>query len=52
MSEVPWETVPVASTFREVHLRLLMKEREDTLAELVDLDCSIWALEEGFRTGP
>jgi hypothetical protein len=48
--EVPWESIPEASmTFREVHLKLLMKEREDTLSRLVDLDYALWALEEHFR---
>ena len=36
-------------SFREVHLRLLMKKREDMLAELAEVDNYIFALEEGFR---
>ncbi len=37
--------------FNLVHLRLLMKEREDVVNRLVELDYAIWILEEHFRTG-
>ena len=51
--EVPWETLPGASnSFREVQLRLLMKEREDQLSKLVELDYSIWSLETTFGVKP
>jgi hypothetical protein len=46
----PEETIPEASrSFKAVQLRLLMKEREDQVMKLVDLDYSIWVLEEYFR---
>ncbi len=35
--------------FRAFHLRLLMKEREGVVNRLVQLDYSIWVLEEFFR---
>ncbi len=43
-------TLPAESkSFRRAQLRLLMKEREDVASKLVDLDYSIWVLEELFR---
>ncbi|MDG6983741.1 MAG: hypothetical protein JRN28_04250 [Nitrososphaerota archaeon] len=51
--EVPWGALPESSrALRESHLRLLLKEREATVAKLVDLDYAIWALEECFRGEP
>jgi hypothetical protein len=51
--EAPWESLPEASSsFREVRLRLLMKEREDELSKLVELDYSIWSLETTFGVKP
>jgi hypothetical protein len=48
----PEETIPGASaTFKGVHLRLLMKEREEVVSKLVELDYQIWTLEEFFRSG-
>ncbi len=48
----PEETIPEASkSFKAVQLRLLMKEREDEVQKLVELDYSIWVLEEYFRNG-
>ena len=47
----PWETIYEASYLAKAfQLRLLMKERESVMAELVQLDYSIWVLEESFRT--
>lgn len=40
-----------SKSFKAVQLRLLMKEREDVVARLVELDYTIWTLEEFFRTG-
>ncbi len=37
--------------FKTIELRLLMKEREDVVSRLVQLDYSIWVLEEFFRAG-
>lgn len=49
-SDEPWETLPLASdTFKKAELMLLMKEREEAVARLVDLDYRIWVLEEHFR---
>lgn len=36
-------------SFKAVQLRLLMKEREVEVQKLVELDYSIWAIEEFFR---
>ncbi len=48
----PEETDPDASrSFRKVQLRLLLKEREDVVSRLVNLDDTIWTLEEYFRAG-
>jgi hypothetical protein len=48
----PEEDIPEASrSFKTVQLRLLMKERENQVKKLVDLDYSIWVLEEFFRSG-
>jgi hypothetical protein len=48
----PDETIPEASkSFKAVHLRLLMKEREDLFKRLIQLDYSLWVLEEFFRAG-
>ncbi|MDE1852132.1 MAG: hypothetical protein KGI38_00075 [Thaumarchaeota archaeon] len=50
--DAPEETLPEASkSFKKVQLRLLMKEREDVVKRLVELDYSIWVLEEFFRAG-
>ena len=47
----PWETIYEASSLvKALQLRLLMKQREDAMAELVRLDYNIWVLEESFRT--
>jgi hypothetical protein len=52
IEDAPEETIPGASaTFKKVQLRLLMKEREDVVSRLVELDYAIWALEEHFRAG-
>ncbi len=52
IEEAPEETIPGASTtFKKVQLRLLMKEREDVVSRLVELDYAIWTLEEHFRAG-
>lgn len=49
----PEEAVEEASrSFNAVHLRLLMKEREDVMKQMLELDWAIWKLEEGFRAGP
>jgi len=49
---VPDETDPDSSrSFKSIRLRLLMKEREDVMKRLVQLDYSIWVLEEFFRMG-
>jgi len=40
-----------SKSFKAVTLRLLMKEREDVVNQLVQLDYSIWVLEEFFRSG-
>jgi hypothetical protein len=49
----PEETHEEASmSFKRVQLRLLMKEREEVVSRLVELDYSIWVLEEMFRTNP
>jgi len=49
----PEEAVEEATkSFNAVHLRLLMKEREDVMKQMLELDWQIWKLEEGFRTGP
>ena len=46
-----WETIYEASNMvKAFQLRLLMKEREDAMAQLVQLDYNIWVLEESFRT--
>ena len=46
------EAVTVGATpFNVVRLRLLMKEREDAVNRLVELDYAIWNLEELFRAG-
>jgi hypothetical protein len=42
----------VSRSFKSVQLRLLMKEREEVVSRLVQLDYSIWVLEELFRTDP
>jgi hypothetical protein len=50
--DAPEETIPgAAATFKKVQLRLLMKEREDVVSLLVELDYKIWVLEEFFRSG-
>ena len=50
VEDAPEETIPGASTtFKKAHLRLLMKEREDVVSKLVELDYTIWTLEEFFR---
>jgi hypothetical protein len=50
--EAPEETLPeVSKSFKKVQLRLLMKEREAVVARLVELDYSIWVMEEFFRSG-
>ena len=47
----PLGTIYEASNLvKAFQLRLLMKEREKAMAELVQLDYSIWVLEESFRT--
>lgn len=47
----PWETIYEASNLvKAFQLRLLMKERENAMADLVQLDYKIWVLEESFRT--
>jgi hypothetical protein len=52
IEDAPEETIPGASTtFKKVQLRLLMKEREDVVSRLVELDYAIWILEELFREG-
>jgi hypothetical protein len=52
IEDAPEETIPGASaTFKKVQLRLLMKEREDVVSRLVELDYAIWTLEEHFRAG-
>ena len=52
VEDAPEETIPGASaTFKTVQLRLLMKEREDVVSKLVELDYKIWTLEEYFREG-
>ena len=52
IEDAPEETIPGASaTFEEEQLRLLMKEREDVVSRLVELDYAIWILEEPFRAG-
>ena len=52
VEDAPEETIPGASvTFKKVQLRLLMKEREDVVSRLVELDYAIWTLEERFRAG-
>ncbi len=49
----PDETDTEASrSFKTLQLRLLMKEREDQVLKLVDLDYSIWVLEEYLRGKP
>jgi hypothetical protein len=51
LGETPEGVIPEASkSFREVQLRLLLKEREDLMQKLVELDYSIMALEECFRS--
>ncbi len=48
----PEEKTPeVARSFKTVQLRLLMREREDVFRKLIDMDYTIWVLEEYFRTG-
>jgi hypothetical protein len=51
--EIPFEdaVTDAADSVKMVHLRLLMKEREDAFLRIVDLDYAIWILEEYFRTG-
>ena len=52
LTDAPEETIPGASaTFKKVQLRLLMKEREHAVSKLVELDYTIWTLEEFFRAG-
>ena len=52
LEDAPEETIPEASvSFKKVQLRLLMKEREDVVSKLVELDYAIWTLEEFFRAG-
>jgi hypothetical protein len=49
----PEEAVEEATkSFNAVHLRLLMKEREDIMKQMLELDWQIWRLEEAFRSGP
>ena len=49
----PEEAIGEATkSFNAVHLRLLMKEREDIMKQMLELDWQIWKLEEGFRAGP
>jgi hypothetical protein len=48
--DAPEEILPdVSKSFRLVQLRLLMKDREEVISNLVQLDYSIWVLEEFFR---
>ena len=49
----PEETTPSEESgpFKKVQLRLLMKEREGVVLRLVELDYTIWTLEEFFRAG-
>lgn len=50
--DAPEETITEATgSFKKVQLRLLMKEREEVVSKLVELDYTIWALEEYFRAG-
>jgi hypothetical protein len=50
VEDAPEELLPEASrTFKQVQLRLLMKEREELFSRLVGLDYNIWVLEEFFR---
>ena len=52
MDTTPEEVIPEASrSFKTVQLQLLMKEREEAAAKLVELDYTIWVLEEYFRGG-
>ena len=46
-AEVPETSGP----FKKVYLRLLMREREEAVMKLVDLDFKIWTIEEFFRAG-
>jgi hypothetical protein len=39
-----------STLFKSVRLRLLMKEREDVARALMNLDFSIWVLEEQLRS--
>ncbi len=46
----PEEMMPeVSKSFKGVHPRLLVNEREDEVRRLVQLDYDIWVLEEFFR---
>jgi len=52
IEDAPEETIPgVSAAFKKVQLRLLMKEREDVVSRLVELDYAIWTLEEHLRAG-
>jgi hypothetical protein len=44
-------TPETTKSLRSTQLRLLMKEQEDMVSRLVELDYAIWELEELFRTG-
>ena len=50
--DAPEEAVPDPSdAFKEVQLRLLLREREQVASRLIRLDFAIWAIEEFFRSG-
>lgn len=52
VEDAPEGIIPGTSeTFKEVQLRLLMKEREGVVSRLEELDYAIWTLEEHFRGG-
>ena len=40
-----------ARSFKEYRLRTIMKQREEIVARLIDLDFEVWVLEEFFRCG-
>jgi quinolinate synthase len=40
-----------SKSFKAVHLRLQMKEREEVVNQLVHPEYPIWVLEESFRVG-
>lgn len=41
----PEETSPAAKSFKTIHLRPLMKEREDLFRRMIEVDYDIWVLE-------